>query len=274
VERKRCRREGARARTEQPGKAGKSYRRILSELYPDPEFEYERPRTRGDCLMMRRPCPFVSCRHHLYLDVVKGRRGIKINFPDKEPWELEYSCSLDLVDGDGRTLDEVGAFMNLTRERVRQIEEDVLGRLKEDVLVAAVVFGRKPETTEAEMKILEMARRIVEINRQIGKLEQERETLLSKLEALSMKANPEPMPPPPPEPYSVRLRATKTWVLDQLKEGWVSTRLLGGRLPDRFLDGEDPRKMVKKAIEQLAGEGLIVNGASEGKSKSWRLAAD
>lgn len=30
-----------------------------------------RPRTRGDCLTMPRPCPWVGCRHHLLLDVAR-----------------------------------------------------------------------------------------------------------------------------------------------------------------------------------------------------------
>src|SRR5690242_9520574 len=29
----------------------------------------ERPRTRGECAEGARPCPFLTCVHHLYLDV-------------------------------------------------------------------------------------------------------------------------------------------------------------------------------------------------------------
>src|SRR4029077_6719314 len=34
---------------------------------PNPQ-DIERPRPRGDCVGGERPCPFVSCAHHLYLD--------------------------------------------------------------------------------------------------------------------------------------------------------------------------------------------------------------
>jgi hypothetical protein len=37
-------------------------------------------------------------------------------------WELEHTCALDVADKGGITLEEVGAIMNLTRERVRQVE--------------------------------------------------------------------------------------------------------------------------------------------------------
>ena len=69
-----------------------------------------------------RPCPWVACKHHLYLDV-DGRTGtIKVNFPDLEPWELAHTCSLDVAERGGTTLEEVGEIMNLTRERIRQVE--------------------------------------------------------------------------------------------------------------------------------------------------------
>jgi hypothetical protein len=90
-------------------------------LYPDDE-AIERPRTRADCEGAQRPCPFVSCAHHLYLDV-SGRTGaIKLNMPDLEPWELRESCTLDVADRGGATLEDVGEVINLTRERVRQYE--------------------------------------------------------------------------------------------------------------------------------------------------------
>jgi Sigma-70, region 4 len=86
--------------------------------YPD----VDRPRVRGDCLEGPRPCPFVSCKWHLYLDVRRSG-SLQLNFPDLEPDQLKETCALDVADrGSETTLDEIGALMNVTRERIRQIE--------------------------------------------------------------------------------------------------------------------------------------------------------
>ena len=98
-----------------------------------PETEYERPTTREACLHgphAERPCPFVSCKHHLYLDVNDRTGSIKLNFPDLEVWELPETCTLDIADRGGITLEEVGEIMNLTRERIRQLETRGLAKLK------------------------------------------------------------------------------------------------------------------------------------------------
>lgn len=100
-------------------------------LYP--EAEYERPSTRGDCqhgAHAERPCPFVSCKHHLYLDVNERTGSIKMNFPDLEVHDLPETCGLDVADRGGITLEEVGELMNLTRERIRQLETRGLYKLK------------------------------------------------------------------------------------------------------------------------------------------------
>jgi hypothetical protein len=95
-----------------------------------PEIRYDRPATRGDCVHGERPCPFVSCAHHLYLDVFTKTGAIKLNFPDLEVWELVDSCALDVADRGGTTLEEAGAMMNLTRERIRQVEVGALAKLE------------------------------------------------------------------------------------------------------------------------------------------------
>jgi hypothetical protein len=97
-------------------------------LYPDAEVE--RPETRADCANGERPCPFVSCKHHLYLDVSARTGAIKLNFPDLEVWEMTETCALDISDRGGTTLEEVGAIMNLTRERIRQVEVKGLAKLE------------------------------------------------------------------------------------------------------------------------------------------------
>jgi len=51
--------------------------------------------------------------------------GIKLNFPDLEPHEMEHSCALDIADMGGLTLMDAGILMNITRERIRQIEESI-----------------------------------------------------------------------------------------------------------------------------------------------------
>ena len=123
---------------------------------------YDRPKVRGDCLTAAqrgddapdgvncaRPCPFVSCKHHLFVELNQRSSGMKLNFPEFDVWKLssldtEYllsledserrrmetenpgssypSCSLDVADCGGVTLEMVGVLLNVTRERARQLE--------------------------------------------------------------------------------------------------------------------------------------------------------
>lgn len=115
--------------------------------------ELVRPRERGDCAEVARPCPWVTCREHIvHLRATAG-------LTDEQVLDtidgLAASCVLDVADGvllapaevvegddaDGApsrarygssfaaTLEEVGQLLGVTRERVRQIEEKALGKL-------------------------------------------------------------------------------------------------------------------------------------------------
>jgi hypothetical protein len=95
-----------------------------------PETDYWKPRNRAECAEGPRPCPFVSCKHHLFIDVSPRTGAIKLNFPDIEVWDLGESCALDVADRGGTTLEDVGAIMNLTRERIRQVEVKALAKLE------------------------------------------------------------------------------------------------------------------------------------------------
>jgi hypothetical protein len=128
-EQRRSRRKRAvRARTISVKRMTKRELELGRLLYPDLE-EIERPQTRADCVEGARPCPFVSCKHHLYLDVSARTGAIKVNFPDLDVWEMSETCALDVADRGGTTLEEVGAIMNLTRERIRQVEVKGLAKL-------------------------------------------------------------------------------------------------------------------------------------------------
>jgi hypothetical protein len=89
-----------------------------------------RPRTRGDRVDGPRPCPWFSCRHHLGLDFTSGGK-LKVRELD----ELAETCSLDVAErnADGGTLDQVGQILEITRERVRQIEQMALARMNKAV---------------------------------------------------------------------------------------------------------------------------------------------
>ena len=88
-----------------------------------------RPRTRGECANGPRPCPWVGCRHHLYLDTTHAA-SIQLNFPDIEPHEMRTSCSLDVADAGGETLHDTGRLMNVVRERIRQLENSAVAKVK------------------------------------------------------------------------------------------------------------------------------------------------
>ena len=103
--------------------------RLAEERAVELEAHIERPLRRAECAEGPRPCPHVSCRHHLYLDVNPSTGTIKLNFPDLEVWELGVSCALDVADAGGTAIDAVSELMNVTRERIRQIETQALSKL-------------------------------------------------------------------------------------------------------------------------------------------------
>ena len=104
---------------------------------------HRRPSSWAECKEIGSRCPFVGCKYHLYLDVNESTGSIKLNFPDVEVWEMSETCTLNVAKRSGLTLEEVGALMNLTRERVRQVEEEAFVHL-----VDAIKSDDKKESME------------------------------------------------------------------------------------------------------------------------------
>lgn len=126
-------RVNTKRKCKRPNKTGVKAKRDKTELTLDylksRAVEVRRPRYRSECPVVR-PCPFVSCRYHLYLDVTESG-SIKFNFFGMEPWEVRPSCALDAAEQLGdMTLKQIGDRMGLTRERIRQIETSALRKLE------------------------------------------------------------------------------------------------------------------------------------------------
>lgn len=88
----------------------------------------ERPRTRGDCITGTRPCPWVGCRHHLFLEV-SDAGTIRPNHSG-EPGDMppDRSCALDVAARGDLTLGEIGALFGVSGDRMREIERAALVR--------------------------------------------------------------------------------------------------------------------------------------------------
>ena len=124
------RREEPRPITYHPVRLAKS--KVLAEAEAVPQLQYERPKYRHECFEGQnaaRPCPWVSCAHHLYIDV-KDTGAYTVNFPHLEVHELPYSCSLDIADDGEHTLEAVARALNVTRERARQLIVRVQRKLR------------------------------------------------------------------------------------------------------------------------------------------------
>lgn len=119
---------------------------MLPFAYDEPELPLpERPRVRGDCVGGPRPCPWISCRHHL-ARVDEGRlmttvldlpllTGTVPGSADEAAWVDDVaealtgmstpSCALDVAEQnncDGETLEAIGNALGVTRENIRQIQ--------------------------------------------------------------------------------------------------------------------------------------------------------
>jgi len=100
-----------------------------------------RPQVRGDCqpggANEARPCPWYGCKWHLGLDVNPASGTIYVRALD----DIPDTCALDIADKGGVTLEAVGEAMNLTRERVRQVEVKAAIKLRPDLLGAIPELG-------------------------------------------------------------------------------------------------------------------------------------
>ena len=124
------RRRRPRARTMRMPRREVGKLRAIRSLPPAAVVAQPRPRVWGDCQGNQGPCPWVGCAKHLYLDVNPDTGSIKVNFPGLEPWELNDACSVAIAEAGALTLEDTGERMNLTRERVRQIEAGALRLLR------------------------------------------------------------------------------------------------------------------------------------------------
>ncbi len=125
-------------RGEALNRMGGAARAFTSALYPAKSLV--RPTSRAECAPENvgalRPCPFVSCRHHLYLEV--GDNGnIHRNHAGKQPWELVESCSLDVAARGPSGARAMGPILGMTRQGAQNCINDAVDSYRE----VAAIFG-------------------------------------------------------------------------------------------------------------------------------------
>jgi hypothetical protein len=91
------------------------------------------PLTHGACPVTR-PCPHVSCRHHLALDPHVGRRTLNFIRPgvkDGDLSELVESCSLDF---EGRPLDgeAIAKILGTGKARICRDLASAMDKIREE----------------------------------------------------------------------------------------------------------------------------------------------
>lgn len=100
----------------------------------------DRPLTRGECANGPRPCAWVSCRHHLLLDIGEDGRLLKMYPFDENDEdsvmdalrEMPESCSLDVADRGGMTSQEVGDVLGIRRQGVEECIAGVADQVERD----------------------------------------------------------------------------------------------------------------------------------------------
>ncbi len=127
--------QGAEMYPERPAEDG-----IEPQSYDQAIAEYRKPKTLLKCLQIGmgeadQPCPFLSCKGHMFSE--DSRKSWRLQgphyFEDGDPVPAVIfkgaTCSYREFNIE-HTLEEIGASMWITRERIRQIEERAMIRIR------------------------------------------------------------------------------------------------------------------------------------------------
>lgn len=91
----------------------------------------QRPRTRGECADVPRPCPFVGCRQNLFLEVKRtGRIALASSWKEPGDVDPEWSCALDVADRGGSTLLAIGQAWGYSRQWIEIVEKGAIEKLR------------------------------------------------------------------------------------------------------------------------------------------------
>lgn len=88
-------------------------------------------------MKVHRPCPFVSCRHHLHVDVHETTRRVRGQEVQHATvtvlgGDIAHTCALDVVDEhpDGLSREEIAAVLRVSEERTRIAERAMERKLR------------------------------------------------------------------------------------------------------------------------------------------------
>lgn len=95
-----------------------------------------RPRRRGECVEVTRPCPYVACRYNLFLDVVDHatpqQRSQRVLLHGQDPLKADpaASCALDVAERGPQSATDIATLLHVTTARVSQIIDRANRRLR------------------------------------------------------------------------------------------------------------------------------------------------
>lgn len=124
-----------------PEDRGRGRRKLPVVDYPA---DVKRPRTRGECVEGPRPCPWVSCRYHLAIDLTRAGK-VRV---DTRGQKMPHTCALDVAAEGEHTIAEVGAVIGMTRMGATRIEKAALRKLRKAGAALKDLIGtQEPITT-------------------------------------------------------------------------------------------------------------------------------
>ena len=120
---------------------------VVFPIVPDVFERYPKPRCRDDCLGLPRPCPYVSCWWHTYLDL-KPNGEVVYNWGNRPVEDIPYwgSCVLDLADGGGIEEEELSEVLGMEIGAFRRFYESILRKLRHHKYADAFVGCFSPLT--------------------------------------------------------------------------------------------------------------------------------